>query len=267
MGPADLWDAVYFSGVVYFTLGFGELVPVEVIPRAGALIEAFSGVLTTALVIAYLPALYSAYSERERQLLMLDDGTEARLTPTNLLLSRTPDGDITAMFPFFESWEAWIAGVIETHSAFPMLILFRSKDPGQHWVTALGAVTDAALQCMLIKGAEGRAPYWMLRRAIRLFDQLTAQADLQGYRATAPQFEDLPDEERALLFRSLYDQLEDHGFELIPYDEALGRVAPIRLRYGAAMEYLIDALIAPRGFWGHAVGHQADWYSPQLPDA
>lgn len=41
-GAEGLFDAVYFSGVVYFTLGFGELVPVETVPRVGALLEAFS---------------------------------------------------------------------------------------------------------------------------------------------------------------------------------------------------------------------------------
>lgn len=55
-GLDSFLDALYFSGVVYFTVGFGEVVPVDEIPRFGALIEAFAGVLTTALVIGYLPA-------------------------------------------------------------------------------------------------------------------------------------------------------------------------------------------------------------------
>lgn len=37
------------------------LVTSGMIPRFGALVEAFSGVLTTVLVIGYLPALYGAY--------------------------------------------------------------------------------------------------------------------------------------------------------------------------------------------------------------
>jgi hypothetical protein len=57
-GASDLGDAMYYSKVVYFTLGFGEVVPTREILRFGSLIEAFSGVLTTALVIGYLPALY-----------------------------------------------------------------------------------------------------------------------------------------------------------------------------------------------------------------
>ena len=93
--------------------------PAGDLPRFAALIEAFSGVLTTALLIGYLPALYSAYSEREQKLLMLDDGTEERITPTNLVLSRSPDGDPRELDRFFEEWEAWVAQVMETHTTFP----------------------------------------------------------------------------------------------------------------------------------------------------
>ena len=251
-GAGSLFDSIYFSGVVYFTLGFGELVPVEVVPRLGALVEAFFGVLTTALVIGYLPALYSAYSERERRLLTLDDGSEDRITPQSLLLSRAHNGDPTQTFAFFAQWEEWTAGVIETHSTFPMLVLFRSKDPGQHWVTALGVVTDAALICQMMRGAEDREPYWMLRRSIRLFEQLTSGADLSAHRA---QLDELY--EGAELFRELYDSLAERGFEMLPYEQARAVTVELRRKFDARMEYLIDNLEAPRGFWGHAIGHRA----------
>lgn len=251
-GATSVFDSIYFSGVVYFTLGFGELVPVEAVPRVGALVEALFGVLTTALVIGYLPALYGAYSERERKLLMLDDGSEDRITPQSLILSRTRDGDVSQMFAFFAGWEEWIAGVIETHSTFPMLVLFRSKDPGQHWITALGVVTDAALLCQMMRGAEDREPYWMVRRSIRLFDQLTRHADLSEYRARID--ESYQDTE---LFRELYDYLVDRGFEMLPYEEAREVTVELRRKYDAALEHLIDSLEAPRGFWGHAIGHRA----------
>ena len=251
-GAGSLFDSIYFSGVVYFTLGFGELVPVEVVPRIGALVEAMFGVLTTALVIGYLPALYSAYSERERKLLMLDDGTEDRITPQSLLLSRTRGGDVSEMFAFFAGWEEWIAGIIETHSTFPMLVLFRSKDPGQHWVTALGVVTDAALLCQMMRAAEDREPYWMVRRSIRLFEQLTNGLDLSEYRAQIDQtYQD------SELFRDLYDDLVARGFAMLPYEEARAATVELRRKYDAAMERLIDDLEAPRGFWGHAIGHRA----------
>lgn len=251
-GASSLFDSIYFSGVVYFTLGFGELVPVEVVPRIGALFEAFSGVLTTALVIGYLPALYSAYSERERKLLTLDDGTEERISPQSLLMARAPDGSLDALQPWFAEWEQWVAGVIETHSTFPMLVLFRSKDPGQHWVTALGVVTDMALQCQMIEGAANREAYWLVRRSIRLFDQLTRGVDLSSYRRRLD--EGYTDSEG---FRNLHSELGEFGFATLDFDAAREVTVGLRRRYDAAMEYLIDELLAPRGFWGHAIGHRS----------
>lgn len=256
-GADSLADDIYYSGVVYFTLGFGEVVPAEQIPRFGALIEAFSGVLTTALVIGYLPALYGAYSERERKLMTLDDGTEERISPDSLLLARGHGGDIDGLRSYFKEWEDWIAAVTETHSAFPMLVLFRSKRPGQNWVTALGVVTDAALMCQAIEGLENREPYWCLRRSIGLFSELTAGADLSAYEhALVPEVIDTDNPERNTLFEELHAELAASGFTVVPIDEARRTTAELRNLYAAQMEYLIDLLAAPRGFWGHVVGHR-----------
>ncbi len=256
-GADSLFDAIYYSGVVYFTLGFGEVVPSTTVPRLGALAEALSGVLTTALVIGYLPALYGAYSKREQKLMMLDDGQEDRITPVGLLISRSPTADVADVLGFFEGWEEWVSEVIETHSTFPMLRLFRSKYPGQNWVTALGLITDAALQCQLIVGASHRAPYWMLRRSIILFDELTKGVDLSEYRERFDRSYEEADGVNAQMFQELYQQLLDHGFELHPYEKARAESMELRRLYDAKLEYLIDELLAPRGFWGHKIGVKA----------
>ena len=251
-GAATFADNLYYSGVVYFTLGFGELVPSAALPRIGALIEAFSGVLTTALVIGYLPALYGAYGERERRLMTLDDGTEDRITPTSLVLARAPTGDHRELDSFFKEWEDWIAGVIETHTTFPMLAFFRSKDPGQNWVTAVGVVADAALHIQMVRGAEHGQAYWTLRRAIRLFQTIIETSDFD----LTPYLEPPDPEVQAGLFRDLYDHMGQHGFDLVDFDEARTRGRELRDMYSPAIEFLIDELVAPRGFWGHAVGHR-----------
>lgn len=256
-GADGLFDSIYFSGVVYFTLGFGEVVPVEAMPRLGSLVEAFSGVLTTALVIGYLPALYSAYSERERKLMTLDDGTEGRITPVNLLLSRAPSGDVDDVLRLFEGWEAWVAGVIETHSTFPMLRLFRSKHAGQNWIPALGLLCDAAVLCQTINDAKDRAPYWLVRRSILLFGELTKGADLSEYRAELDLgYTSDAEGGQDQLFRQTYEQLREHGFDVTDYPTARAETLELRRLYDAQLEFLIDTMLAPRGFWGHVVGHR-----------
>ena len=44
----------------------------------------------------------------------LDDGTEERITPTNRVCARAPDAKPRELDAWFESWEDWTAGVMET---------------------------------------------------------------------------------------------------------------------------------------------------------
>lgn len=43
---------------------------------------------------------------------------------------------------------------------------------------------------------------------------------------------------------------------MLPYDEAHRHTLEIRTKYDAELEFLIDFLEAPRGFWGHSIGLQ-----------
>jgi hypothetical protein len=264
-GADSLFDSIYYSGVVYFTLGFGEVVPSGTVPRIGALFEALSGVLTTALVIGYLPALYSAYSQREKRLMTLDDGLEGRITPTSLLISRAPTADVEDVLRFFEGWEEWVAELIETHTTFPMLRLFRSKYPGQNWVTALGLIADSALQCQVIEGAAYRAPYWTLRRSVILFDELTKGVDLSEYRKRLDQTYLSDGLNGEQFYTAMYTQLEAHGFTLKEREAARAEILELRRLYDTKLEYLIDQLLAPRGFWGHKIGVTANSFQAPMP--
>ena len=249
-GDNGLLDSLYFSGVVYFTVGFGEVVPADQIPRFGALVEAFCGVLTVALVIGYLPALYSAYSEREQKLLTLDDGSEQRVTPTNLVFARVPDSDVRRFDAFFQDWEAWMAQVLETHTTFPMLRLFRSQRPGQNWIPALGLVADAAMHIELTKDGRDGPSYWALRQAAVLVQSLTEGVDLSDYRNRLDR--DYASNDTAA---PLYEAMVNHGFEMLPFEQVEARALALRRTYDAQLEYLIDTFDTPRGFWGHTIGH------------
>jgi hypothetical protein len=236
-------EAWYYSGVVFFTLGFGEIVPTEIVPRTGAVAEAFLGVITVALVIGYLPTLYAAYSDRERQLMRLDAGSTDRITPTALVQAWAPDADPKKLDAQFEQWEVWAAGVLETHSSLPLLAMFRSHDRRQNWVTALGLLCDAALHTQIIMGATDGHAYWFLRRAEAIFREMTAGHDISAYEEAFRESQ----RDRSQ-FEQLYRRLTDHGFQLRPYDDAV-EYSRIRASYAPAMEFLIDDLLCPRGFW------------------
>jgi hypothetical protein len=50
-----------------------------------------------------------------------------------------------------ETWETWFADLEESHTTLAPLVFFRSSNPEQSWVTASGAILDAAalyLSCL-----------------------------------------------------------------------------------------------------------------------
>ena len=52
-GVHSYLDAVYFAGVGFFTVGFGDLLPTGGLARLLVIVEAFMGLLTMALLIGY----------------------------------------------------------------------------------------------------------------------------------------------------------------------------------------------------------------------
>ena len=62
----------YLSGTTFFTLGFGDVTPLDPPGRALSVIEAGLGFGFLAVVISYLPVLYQAFSGREVTISLLD---------------------------------------------------------------------------------------------------------------------------------------------------------------------------------------------------
>jgi Ion channel len=62
----------YMSGTTLTTLGLGDVIPRSPVARLITVIEAGLGLGFVALVIAYLPVLYQAFSRREAEISLLD---------------------------------------------------------------------------------------------------------------------------------------------------------------------------------------------------
>ena len=180
--PPGLGGSAYYSGVVYFSIGFGDVVPASGITRVLTVAEALGGLGLLGLVIGYLPTLSGAYQARERQVLLLDDLSDTRITPISLIDSHVgPDGDATELDEVFRDWERWCAEVFDTHTSLPMLVLWRSKHRGQSWITALGVVTDSAITYLAtVPGREGGPALRLYRQSVRLITFLAAQTGVEA---------------------------------------------------------------------------------------
>src|SRR5436190_2140351 len=63
---------LYFSATTFFTLGFGDLVPVSAAARFLSAVEAGLGYGFLAVIVSYLPILYQVFSRREITISLLD---------------------------------------------------------------------------------------------------------------------------------------------------------------------------------------------------
>lgn len=61
---SNLADAVYYSGVTLFTLGYGDLVPVSTPIRMLAIAEAGAGFAMVSLIITYFASVYGVYTNK-----------------------------------------------------------------------------------------------------------------------------------------------------------------------------------------------------------
>lgn len=65
-------SCLYVSGTTLFTLGMGDVTPLTGVARLLTVLEAGIGLAFIALVIGYVPVLYTAFSQREVLVALLD---------------------------------------------------------------------------------------------------------------------------------------------------------------------------------------------------
>lgn len=168
--PYSFLQALYFSGITFFTVGYGDLVPRSMPMKAVAVIEAGCGLGFLALVIGYLPVLYQLFARREAHVMLLDE--RAGLPPTaTTLLKRHADGhSMDSLDQLLREWEVWASELLESHMSYPMLGFYRSQYSNQSWLAAMASITDACSLIMVgidgVRTFQARMTFSVARLAI-----------------------------------------------------------------------------------------------------
>jgi hypothetical protein len=81
---SPLTEQLYLSGVTFFTLGYGDIVPHTGAGRVLSVVEAGSGIGFIAVVIGYLPVLYQLFSRRKAHVIQLDARAGSPPTATTM---------------------------------------------------------------------------------------------------------------------------------------------------------------------------------------
>ena len=138
----DVGDAASEVGAAMFTLGLAR--SARFTNDTIVIAAAASGFVVIALQIAYLPALYAAFNRRESLITMLASRAGEPSWGPEILIRHQLVGIVDSLPDFYGQWEQWAADFSESHSTYPVLLLFRSPDPWSSWAVALLSVLDAA---------------------------------------------------------------------------------------------------------------------------
>jgi hypothetical protein len=176
IGTASWFEAFRDSGSSLFTLGFATINGWA--RTATAFSEAAIGLLLMGLLIAYLPTMYSAFARREAAVTLLEVRAGNPPTPVEMILRYYRIGGLDQLTSVWRNWEDWFADISESHTSLPALVFFRSPQGDRSWITAAGAVLDAAaLMQSTVNFSEDpqaalciRSGYLALRRIADFFD-------------------------------------------------------------------------------------------------
>lgn len=134
--------ALKVSGSSLVTLGYAA--PGDLPDGLLMVAEAAIGLILVAVLIAYLPTMYGAFQRREQAVTMLEVRAGSPPSAVELILRYHRIHGLDRLNVLWVQWEQWFADVEESHTSLAALVFFRSPQPDHSWVTAAGAVLDAA---------------------------------------------------------------------------------------------------------------------------
>ncbi|GAC1641735.1 MAG: hypothetical protein NVS4B2_31260 [Chloroflexota bacterium] len=138
----NLKFAFKISGSSLLTLGFatGGGIPETFMTFS----EAGIGISLAALLVAYLPTIYSAWQRREQQVALLETRAGSPPAAWEMILRYYRIRGLDAFAEVWPAWELWFIDIEESHTSLSSVTFFRSPQPDRSWITAAGVVLDTA---------------------------------------------------------------------------------------------------------------------------
>jgi hypothetical protein len=253
--PITFGILLYHSGETFFTLGYGDITPTSPLARTLAVMEAGMGFAFLGVVVGYLPVIYSSFSNREREISLLDSRAGSPPSAGELLSRLGCCPDPVVLDNIFRDWERWSADLLSSHISYPVLSFFRSQHSNQSWLGALTTMLDVT--SLVLAGIDGipkeqaKLTFAMARHAaVDLAQVVNAQYDPH-----AP--DRLPPEELAKLRKTLAAA----GMRLRDDDEADAKLLKMRSLYEPYCDALARRLLLSIPAWMRDEKKKDNWQS------
>ena len=142
LGAGTLYESLKVSGSSLFTLGFFTVDRLSI--TILEFTEATIGLGLVAILISYLPTMYAAFSRRETLVTLLEVRADSPPSAITLIIRAHGIRGLDYLRVLWEDWEVWFSEIDESHTSLSSINFFRSPQPDRSWITAAGAVLDAA---------------------------------------------------------------------------------------------------------------------------
>jgi hypothetical protein len=205
-------------------------------------------VVIVALQIAYLPALYQTYNRRESLVAMLESRAGLPAWGPEILARHQLVGIIDTLPAFYASWEQWSADLAESHTTYPVMVLFRSPEPWASWLVGLIAVLDgAAMHLALSPTTASSQARLCLRMGFTALNRIAKVAKFDVDPDPSPEGPILLTFEE---FNDAVQMVRDVGFPMErTAEEAWPEFRGWRVNYEPAAYYLASRFTAPPAPW------------------
>ncbi|MCU0496305.1 MAG: hypothetical protein MUF87_03015 [Anaerolineae bacterium] len=247
LGVGTLERAMIISGSSIMTLG--SATDDRTLFFIIEFIEAAFGIILTAVLISYLPTMYSAFSRRETLVTMLEVRASAPPSALDMIIRAHSIRGLEALNEIWRNWEQWFAEIEESHTSLPALVFFRSTKPGRSWITAAGAVLDAASLHEAVLDVPINPDARLCIRSGFLALRHIADFFLIDYDPD-PHFPAHPISISRIEFDEVYDQLKEAGVPVKPdRDQCWLDFAGWRVNYDTVLLRLAALTLAPYAPW------------------
>jgi hypothetical protein len=239
-------DAMITSGSSLFTLGFER--PSGLGSAFIAFSEAAIGLGLLAVLIAYLPTIYSSFSRRETMVTQLSVRAGTPPTAWRALELAHFAGYLNDLDPVWNEWMQWFCELSETHTSIGALAFFRSPNPNRSWITAAGTLLDAAaLRLSVLNIPFTPEPGLCIRSG---FLALREIADFFGFDHDPDPSPEDPISVTREEFIEIYERLAGAGLPVRPdRDRAWRDFAGWRVNYDRVLLALCSLVMAPYAPW------------------
>jgi hypothetical protein len=247
LGMGEAFTDFRLSGSSLLTLGFST--SDNLLVNMLIFSEALIGLVLVALLMAYLPTMYAAFSRREQAVNMLEVRAGSPPSALEMLLRFHRIHGLDKLGDYWKTWEAWFADVEESHTTLPALVFFRSPRANHSWITAAGAILDTAaitLSAVNIPyeysaALNIRAGFIALRRIADYFDIPHPKE---------PRYPETPITVTRAEFDEVLDKLSAAGVPLhADREKAWLDFAGWRVNYDRTLLVLCTLVMAPRASW------------------